>query len=230
MSEEVELTKLLEENQLGPSNRQQIWEDKNGKKWEKLIQRVDRLTGRLEERVRSATRDIREQITLREYHEAQTQTSSAQARSKALADMPEEERQKIIQEKFKAKREKSERRAEQMRIAQMDEEQLMEESKRNEETRRMESLVAERSQLATQNVDAQRDLKAELKAEGKTPDEIKKALKSLKKSQRAEASGEEDQKEEKKFKGKRKGRPKKGALKNPVKDPETGKMVSSDDK
>jgi len=217
------LQTLLDERQIGPSSKQEIYEDADGNKWEKLTQRIDQLSGRLEERVKGSSKNIIEKITIREYNEPQTASTQAQQRAQAILDMSEEERQAIIAKRFADKRKNSERREEQMRIAQMDEEELMEESTRKAETRKMEAEVAERNQLAVQNVDLKREIKARLRAEGKNPTEIKNALKDLKKSQTDEANEEDTEKSE----SPKRGRPAKDALKNPIKDPETGKMVES---
>jgi len=223
MSNDPRLKKLLESKQLGPSSLQEIYQDASGKKWEKLTQKIDRLSGRLEERVRSANKDIVEKVTVNEYQEPQTQKTSATLRDKYLADMPEATRQALIRAKFKKKQEKRESKAEAIRIAQLDEEELMEEAKKSESQRKIEAQVAERNQLAVKNVDEQRDLKAQLAAEGKDPSAIRKALKSLKKSQRVQASEEEE--DEPKKKAKRRGRKPKAALKHPAKDPKSGLMV-----
>jgi len=225
MSEDARLKKLLSKQQFGPSSSQEIYEDASGKRWEKLTQRIDLLSGKLEDKVRGALKNIQEVVTVREYQEPLTTTTSAQVRNQFLKDMPEAERQAIIAEKFRKKREKKERRDEQMRIAQLDEEELMEEAKKSTSQRKMEAEIAERSLLALQNVDTQRELKTKLKSEGKNKIEIKKALKELKKSQRSALGTDEEEPKDKKYKNR--GRPKKTALKNPRKDPETGKMVEA---
>lgn len=199
--------KVLETHVLSADNVREVLVDENGKKWERLTQKIDKKTGVLASRSRSLSPEIIENVVIRELPEELVKVDT----TNPSASMSEEERLAIVAEKLSAIEERHARNEEAKRVANLDEDDEKKEDQKSEEQREQEKLMIERNQEAAKNVTEMMDLKANLAAQGKSKQEIKAAVNALKAEQ------------------KQRGRPKAEALKSPVKDPETGEFVESED-
>lgn len=192
--------KVLSTEILSPDNVREICLGENNQKFERLTQKVDAKTGVLASKSRSLNPEIVEKVLVRPIPIEQLKVDI----SNPVTQMSEEERQKIISEKFAKIKEKEERAKENMRIAQLDEDDEKNEEKKSEEQRELDNEIIERNQLAAKNVDEIVALQSALKTQGKSQREIKQAVNELKGEQKL------------------RNRPIADALKNPVKNPETG--------
>jgi len=215
---EIKLKEQLSSENIGISTIRELWLGEDGQEYQKLIQKVDKKTGRILERCKNPDPQIEIVITVEAVEKPSTPAGNP-------GEISEEERKAIVEAKFRAKAEKAKRKKEEIRIAAMDDDELAEEQEKTEKQRAMDDLLVARNEAAQDNVSAQRALKAELKTTGATQLEIKNAIRLLKVEQKAQ---QEEPLE--KSKGKKRGRPAKDAVVNPVKDPTTGEFVSSSEK
>lgn len=198
---------VLSTEVLSADNVREVCKGEDGKRYERLTQKIDKKTGMLASRSRSLSPEIVDNIVVRELPEEIVKLDSTNPSS----SISEEERLAIVEGKMQAKQEKLDRQQESIRVAQLDEDDEKAENEKSESQREMDKAMIERNQQAAKNVDEVLNLQNDLKAQGKSKQEIKASVNALKQEQ------------------KQRGRPKADALKSPVKNPETGEFQESED-